>query len=62
MDVLIKYNQTRAYVQRQRKHEFEWSGYAQMNIKMSKGMVNFTFDVPKCTLLPAYRMDVSKLL
>jgi hypothetical protein len=29
---------------------------------MSKGLVNFTFDVPECTLLPAYRIDVSKLL
>jgi hypothetical protein len=62
MDVLIKYNQTRIR-QGQRKHDFARSSYAQMEIKkMSKGLVNFSFDVPECSLLPAYRIDVSKLL
>ena len=43
MVVLIKYNQTRAYFQRQRKHEFARHRFVHMEISMSNGLMNLTF-------------------
>jgi hypothetical protein len=62
MVVLIEYNQTRAYFQRQRKHEFARQSFVHMEISMIKGLVNLTFAYPSILTASIYRIDISELL